>query len=168
MPSPSWQEIYEAMMSSKAFMPAEKYVVTDDAVCAMLDQIGDIDHTDERGFSLLMLSVLHRRPAVARYLICRGADVDHQDAKGVSALYLAVHKDMMDVTEMLLEAGADISVRDSGGNTVLHQAPWNISEEHVQLLARSGADADAVNKVGWPARMLLRPELHRFFPAPDA
>lgn len=165
MPAPTWQEITEALMSSEAFMPNKKYIVTDEAVCALLDQIDDVNHADSRGISLLMEAVLHRRPAVVRYLISRGADVHHQDAKGYTALHLAVHKDMLSVSRMLVEAGADLSARDVGGNTPLHNAPWNIAEEHVQFLAQSGADINAQNNVGWTAGFLLRPELHRFFPA---
>lgn len=92
-------------------------------------------------------SVLHavKDPAMAEFLIARGADVDaREDSSGMTPLFFQG----LAVAKVLVDAGAGVNERSHKGNTPLIWHTYGNHPGGIQYLVSKGADINAVNDDG--------------------
>jgi ankyrin repeat protein len=110
---------------------------------------GLINLTDAKEFTPLIIAVYNNHPAVAQFLLQKGADPDIQDSAGNTALMGVSFKGYADIALQLLAAGADVNVRNSNGAPALTFAATFGHLRIAELLLQKGADislADARGK----------------------
>jgi len=114
------------------------------------------------GFPPLALASFFGRPAVAEYLLLRGARVDTvaTNAMKVTALHAAAAGKHVAICAMLLQHGADPNARQHGGFTPLHAAAANGREELVRMLLERGADRSLKSEAGHTAHDLATERGH--------
>ncbi|GBG33918.1 Ankyrin repeat and KH domain-containing protein 1 [Hondaea fermentalgiana] len=94
------------------------------------------------------------QPAIAQWLIKRGAKIDLQQNGGWTALMIACCYDQPDTAQMLIERGAKIDLQEKEGCTALMIACRNAQPAIAQWLIERGAKIDLQNKKEWTALML--------------
>ncbi|MDY6814037.1 MAG: ankyrin repeat domain-containing protein, partial [Pseudomonadota bacterium] len=65
----------------------------------------DVNLTNTRGHSLLMIASYNHQPGMARLLLAHGADPNQPDASGSTPLMGTVFKGDIELAALLLEAG---------------------------------------------------------------
>jgi ankyrin repeat protein len=88
----------------------------------MLGEGQDIEATDARGYSPLMLAVYSGNEEAARLLLDRGADPNGRDRSGSTPLMGAAFKGHLRLVDLLLRSGADREARNEAGAGALHFA----------------------------------------------
>lgn len=118
-----------------------------------LEQGVDVNQTNRRGFSPLMLAASEDHPEIAQELINAGAEVNFINDHGWTALIEAADEGSYATAIVLLEAGADVNLR--GSQYKRTAAAMAASEGHaslLELLIERGAD--------WSGRNGASPPLH--------
>lgn len=85
------------------------------AVQGFLDQGGDVDLKNHKGYSLLMLAAYSEQLELCRLLMEAGADVNSEDHCGNTILMGVAFKGHADVIRLLLKYGADPRPRNRLG-----------------------------------------------------
>ncbi|MEI0517323.1 ankyrin repeat domain-containing protein [Brachyspira murdochii] len=106
---------------------------------------GNINAKDERGFTGLMYAAQGGHYKLVRLLLENGADPNIKALNGATALILASTKrEISDIINILLDYGADINatIEDDKitGVTSLYYAAYNFFEFNVKALLERGAD----------------------------
>ncbi|GBG33900.1 Protein kinase, putative [Hondaea fermentalgiana] len=94
------------------------------------------------------------QPAIAHWLIERGAKLDLQNNIGWTALMYACRYDQPAIAQWLIKRGAKLDLQDNGGWTALMYACRYDQPDTAQLLIENGADFDLQASDGWTALML--------------
>jgi ankyrin repeat protein len=88
----------------------------------------DLNATDEKGATPLLLSIYLGAEKICRLLIDEGADVNIKNSGGYSPLHIAASSGYAAICKLLIKAGADVNARDKNDRTPLF---LNTSESHV-------------------------------------
>ncbi len=98
-----------------------------------LDAGDEIDATDDRKRTPLLLALEAGHLDVASFLVAMGATLDDPDAKGRTPLHVAAEKGLHDFVEVLLREGASPALKTRGGDT-----PARVAERagHAALATR--------------------------------
>ncbi|KAI0222366.1 hypothetical protein LSAT2_026377, partial [Lamellibrachia satsuma] len=115
-----------------------------DYVKALLDQMKDLNKTDENGRTILHRAAFHGNAVVVRDLVARKADVNKADQSLKTPLMCAAEVNADDIVKFLVDHGADVSKTDGFGRSALHFAVRKSTVAAVQCLL--AADADATTK----------------------
>jgi len=118
----------------------------------LLDQGADIDATDGRGRTSLMITVHEERLDLFHMLIERGANINIRDGRSDNPLLYSGAEGKMDFLKAALAAGADTAITNRFGGTALIPAADRGHVEIVrELLETSDVNIDHVNNLGWTA-----------------
>jgi len=104
----------------------------------LLDKGADINATNNRGATVLMIAAGRDVIEITKMLIERGADVNAKTKDGSTALMSAAHNDRYEQAKLLIERGADVNTKAENGLTALkiaHRGQYNIDD----LLRKHGA-----------------------------
>jgi ankyrin repeat protein len=120
----------------------------------LLDAGYDVNSTDPRGFSLLMIAAREGAADVVRLVASRRPRIDQRNSAGETALLIGAIRGNAEVVRALLEAGAS----QTGGDwSPLHYAAAGGHEAVVKLLIARGAEIDARSPNGTtPLMMAVR------------
>ena len=116
----------------------------------------DINYSDDRGYTPLMLSVKHGNLDIVKLLIKNKADIHAKNSSGDTALMGAsgVNGDL-NIVKFLVKSRADVNAKDGMGQTALmHASGVTGNLDIVRFLVESKADVDVKDEVGWTALML--------------
>lgn len=102
----------------------------------------DVNQTDSRGNSLLIVCAADGYPEMAKLLIDNGADLKAVDSGSkATALHAAAYLGNPDVMQVLVDNGIDMNYQGPyNGYTALHDAVWQSNVEGVRILVDAGAD----------------------------
>lgn len=115
----------------------------------------DLEATDTRGYTALILASYNGSLETTRALIEAGARVDAPDAgRGNTALMGVAFKGYRDIAHCLISAGATIDRRNRAGQTALMTAALFGHARIVEDLLAAGADPLLVDAAGNSARSL--------------
>ena len=118
---------------------------------SLLDH-ADVNASDDRGWTALMLATRFGESSFVKALLKKGADVNAQTKNGLTALIIAGHmlitedKADIEIPKMLIERGADVNAKSKEGMTPLMSAAGSGRLKLVKLLLEKGAkinDEDA-------------------------
>ena len=133
-------DIFEAVIAGD--LAAAKKFHTENAT--------SIDQHSRDGFTALGFAAFFNRPAIARYLLEKGADpniASNNDFK-VAPLHSSVAAKSLEITEMLLARGAKPNVMQQNDITPLHEAAHNNAPAIAKALLKAGADKHLKTKDG--------------------
>ena len=107
----------------------------------VLPTIEDIDATDERGSTALILAAYYNRLYMLDKLLYAAADPNVGGAMG-NPIHGASYKGFTEIVKHLVYHGASLDVADSQGSTPLHYAVLGSNCELVEFLLARGARYD--------------------------
>lgn len=126
-----------------------------EALAALVRAGADVEATDPRGFSALVLASYHGHVAATRLLLAAGARPDGM-GDGDSALMGVAFKGHVALAELLLLAGADPLRANAGGRTALMLAAEHGHQAIAELLASHHANGGDTDAAGDTAAALAR------------
>uniref|UniRef100_A0A1X7UW08 Death domain-containing protein n=2 Tax=Amphimedon queenslandica TaxID=400682 RepID=A0A1X7UW08_AMPQE len=100
----------------------------------------NIDHTNEKGKTALMLACEGGHEDIVHNLLSAGADVNIQDNNGLTALMIASEHNHISIIRMLLQANANPNLKVFDGSNALMIASYHGNYEVVELLISKGVD----------------------------
>lgn len=125
-----------------------------DSIQILVDHGGDINATDNYGFSPLhwaVVAVAERKSAAISLLLTMGADINSTSADGRSALAWAACLGRYYNVALLIESGASMSGTRNTEIVPLDEAAANGDFTTVQLLLKGGGDPNYRDRDGWSA-----------------
>lgn len=111
----------------------------------------DVNTSDERGWTPLMISSFNGNEEIAELLIRSGADVHAKDKAGYGPMHWAAFNGYYKVIKLLLEKNADPNAQSNFGWTPLMQAATRGHLIAAGQLIAGGADVNLASKDGWTA-----------------
>lgn len=121
----------------------------------------DIEATNERGFTALILATYNEQPELVRRLLAHGADPNRGDRAGNTALMGALFRGNEASAHLLLaDPRIEIDRRNSAGQTAAMFAALFGRTALLLTLADRGADLDAVDTSGASVRSLAARQGH--------
>jgi ankyrin repeat protein len=127
----------------------------DDMILILLAAGGDIEATDTKGHTPLVLASYHGFETTSELLLSNGANPNGTTASG-SPLMGVAFKGHLGIARLLLSAGADPDLRNDAGQTAIMMAALFDRRDIIELLLVAGADLDAVDAAGNSAVALAR------------
>ena len=118
----------------------------------LLDRGMDVNTTDPKGNTILMIAVREGQRDVVWALVRRKANANKRNQFGDTALMMASLKGDREIARMLIEFGG-AEVKHSGWAPI-HYAAFEDREEMIRYLIAKGADKDALAPNGYTALML--------------
>lgn len=107
-----------------------------------------------KGFTALILAIIHNKVETVKLLIQAGAKLDLYTVKGFTALIAAIIHNKIEIVRIILEAGADSNQKNLNKHlTPLMYASDRNNVEIVNLLIQAGAEINSQNDDGWTALM---------------
>ena len=113
----------------------------------LLEHGANINITDHKGRSALMLAVSERYADTVRELLDWKPKLDIVNTSGDTILQTAIHD--VHIFEMLLEAGANTEILDRDGSSVINRAAFEDRLEIVRLLVDRKVDITHRDRLGW-------------------
>jgi len=104
--------------------------------------------TTENETPLNYVTISHKIPDVAFYLIDKGADVNIADYRGDTPLYNATRHDNFELGKRLVTMGCNVNVQNNKLETPLHEAICHANFHAAVYLLEHGADVNAQNEDG--------------------
>ncbi|TXC70629.1 ankyrin repeat domain-containing protein [Sphingomonas ginsenosidivorax] len=121
----------------------------DDMVPALLAAGVDIEATDAKGYTALVLASYNGQQSTTALLLKHGAAVDGaHDAQGNTALMGVCFKGYLPIAQTLIDAGADVNRPNGAGQTALMMAALFNRGAIIDLLLANGADAGVTDTAG--------------------
>ena len=118
----------------------------------LLDYTAEINATDKRNWTALMLTAKKGDTALADFLLSRGANPNIQTAAfSWTALIFATHNNHLEIVKLLLDKGAEINSTTIFNETALMFAARNGYPEIAKLLIDKKAVLNAQDRYGWTA-----------------
>ena len=93
-----------------------------EAVNRYIKEGEDINQSDGRGYTALMIATYYNFYSVADSLLKGGADINAQSNDGWTALMLATCNKNIRMVKLLLQYNPDVSIADNDGQTALSHA----------------------------------------------
>jgi len=122
------------------------------AILKLLGEGANINVTDQRGRTPLMIAVHSNELDLFNLLIEKGADVNIRDDRSDNPLLYAGAEGMLPFVQAAIAAGADTTITNRFGGTALIPAADRGHVDIVkELLTNSDVDIDHVNGLGWTA-----------------
>lgn len=87
-----------------------------------MDMVKNIDYSDMRKQSLLIIAAYHGHVDIVKILLDKGANINHQSIGKYTALMNACTRSKADIVKILLDKGADINIRNCNGRTAFDYA----------------------------------------------
>ena len=113
----------------------------DDVLPALIQAGADIEATDQKGYTALILASYNGQESTAALLLSYGARVDAGDRdRGNTALMGVAFKGYSVIARSLIDAGADVNARNFAGQTALMTAALFGRTEIIDMLLAAGAD----------------------------
>lgn len=113
----------------------------DDVFPALLAAGADLESTDPKGYTALILASYNGQESTTALLLSRGARVDAGDTeRGNTALMGVAFKGYVPIAQRLIDGGADVNTRNFAGQTALMTAAMFNRVEIIDLLLAAGAD----------------------------
>lgn len=109
----------------------------------------DVNATNNRGHTVLILASYRNNQQLVESLIQKGADVNAKDRSGYTPLHCAARAGQWQNAQILMENGADLNARDRHGDSPLLNAAAADSKELVEILLNNGAEVNIKNDRGW-------------------
>ncbi len=120
-----------------------------DELARYADMGGDLNLFDHDGWTMLMHTVPHEQPQMARQLLALGANPELKDTdEGFTTLYRAAIRGSVSIVSVLLEAGVDTEATDGEGRTALMAAVMEMQHACVERLLTGGASVNAQDTLG--------------------
>jgi len=114
----------------------------------------DINATNQKGWTALMVAASGGLLDIVKYLIERGANINVATPNGWTALIEAVEEEKHDIVKYLIEHGANINAQaENGWAPLLLMASVN-NYENVKYLIERGADVNVKNNENQTALIL--------------
>ncbi|AZA84839.1 hypothetical protein C1637_18840 [Chryseobacterium lactis] len=124
------------------------------AVKSALNNGADVNTTDKRGRSLLLLATIEKQMEMAKLLVSYKADVNLQDNQLDSPFLYAGATGQTELVALFLENGARFDVFNRYNGTALIPACERGHVETVKVLVKTkGFPINHVNRLGWTALM---------------
>jgi ankyrin repeat protein len=121
----------------------------DDVIPALLAAGVDIEVTDAKGYTALVLASYNGQQSTTALLLEHGAAVDGaHDAQGNTALMGVCFKGYLPIARLLIDAGAAVNRRNGVGQTALMMAALFDQGEIIDLLLANSADAEVTDAAG--------------------
>ena len=121
----------------------------DEMIPALLQAGVDIEVTDAKGYTPLVIASYNGQPGATAALLAAGAQVDGAaDARGNTALMGVCFKGYVEIAQILIDAGADVNRRNGVGQTALMMAALVNKTAIIDLLLEHGADPAIVDAAG--------------------
>ncbi|KQN27979.1 hypothetical protein ASF00_08615 [Sphingomonas sp. Leaf34] len=121
----------------------------DEMIPALLQAGVDIEVTDAKGYTPLVIASYNGQAVATAALLAAGAKVDGAaDARGNTALMGVCFKGYAEIAQILLDAGADVNRRNGVGQTALMMAALVDRTAIIDLLLENGADASVADAAG--------------------
>ncbi|RAR41451.1 hypothetical protein DP091_24030 [Paenibacillus sp. MDMC362] len=118
----------------------------------LLQSGADINATDERGRTAVMVATYHNHVGTVEALIQAGADINIRDHQRNNVFLYAGAEGMMEILRLAIEADADVTLTNRYGGTALIPASDRGHVEIVQeLLTRTDVDVNHINNLNWTA-----------------
>ncbi|GFF62339.1 isoform 2 of ankyrin repeat domain-containing protein 50 [Aspergillus udagawae] len=133
----------EAIMQSNATLAAQ-----------LISAGANVNQTDARGKTLLMLAASVGNESVLKLLLQKGAKINAVDCNGRTALHRAAIDD--ETTRILVDRGAHVNKQDNNGKTAMHLAVDDDERGVVHVLLQGGADPDRKDNKGRTPRALAK------------
>jgi ankyrin repeat protein len=114
-------------------------------VRSLLAKGANVDATDERGSTPLLLASSLGRADIVHLLLAKGADINMNSNNGETALMKAARMGLADLVKLFLDKGASIDAKSTLGVTALWWATVNGHAECVRILINKGADVNSTN-----------------------
>ena len=130
-----------------------KFYETVPQLIACLERFPDVNQTDEKSITPLMMAAWMGHKALVEALLQRGAHLAARSDGGGTALNVAAGQGNTEVVFTLLQAGADLEEQDAYGMTALLHAAWQNRLETAQALVKQGADIHARDIAGRTAQV---------------
>ena len=112
----------------------------------------DLNITDEKGRSLLILAIQRQMPALVKFLLKRGVDSSFSDDAGRNAGHYAAILDDTSMLDLLIKSQKfEIDRVDDNGLTALHYAAYKAKPRSITHLINAGIDYHIKDDKGRPA-----------------
>jgi ankyrin repeat protein len=108
----------------------------------------DINATDSRGSTPLIIAAYHNNAEAAKVLLDAGAATDLQDSMGNTALMGVCFKGYTAIAELLLQYNASVDLPNGNGATALSFAATFNHAGIIRLLIEHGADKNLRDRFG--------------------
>lgn len=108
----------------------------------------DVNQSNSRGFTPLILAVYNESYEVATLLLKNGANADAQDLSGNTALMGAIFKGYPKMAELLIAHQADVNKCNFNQASPLVFAATFGQKEIAEMLLKKGADKNAKDNTG--------------------
>lgn len=145
-PLPSPERIQEMLFEASR-------IGRDDMIPILLEAGADIEATDTKGHTPLVLASYHGFETTSALLLSHGASPNGITATG-SPLMGVAFKGHFPIAQLLLSAGANPDLRNAAGQTAVMMAALFDRREIIELLLNAGADINAVDAAGNTAAAL--------------
>lgn len=123
-----------------------------EAISKLLADGANIDATDERGRTSVMIAVHTNQLELFTFLVEQGANINIRDNQLDNPLLYAGAEGKLDFLKAAIAAGADTTITNRYGGTALIPAADRGHVEIVrELLMNSDVDVNHVNNLGWTA-----------------
>jgi ankyrin repeat protein len=122
-----------------------------DGVALALRSGADIEASDAKERTALLLAATHDRVEVARVLVALGADPDALDDRHDTPWLVTGVTGSVAMLEALLPAGPDLTIRNRYGGVSVIPASERGHVDYVRRVVKTGIDVDHVNDLGWTA-----------------
>lgn len=122
------------------------------AISKLLADGADIDATDDRGRTSLMITIHTNQLELFTFLVEQGANINIRDNQRDNPLLYAGAEGKLDFLRAAIAAGADTTITNRyGGTALIPAADRGHVEIARELLLNSDVDVNHINNLGWTA-----------------
>lgn len=121
-------------------------------VISLLRQGTNINVTDNKGRTPIMIATYGNDVKTAKILLDAGADVNIQDGMKNNPFLYAGAEGYLEILKLTIDAGADPALTNRyGGTALIPAAEHDYVDVIKEMLTRTNIDVNHVNNLGWTA-----------------